>query len=115
MSKFCLVMKIADAIVSVTCESIYIRNYSLDMSKEANYEANALFILNIIFGVCTIIIELSTIFVRRAILRKIDDEDVIDGEQQELHINALPKKDEGGIVNEAHKHSHQDHGHGQGQ
>ena len=108
-------MKIADAIVSVTCESIYIRNYSLDMSKEANYEANALFILNIIFGVCTIIIELSTIFVRRAILRKIDDEDVIDGEQQELHNNALPKKDEGGIVNEAHKHSHQDHGHGQGQ
>ena len=79
--KFCLIMKIADAIVSVTCESIYIRNYSLDTSKEANYEANALFILNIIFGVCTIIIELSTIFVRRAILRKIDDEDVIDGEQ----------------------------------
>ena len=82
MLKFCLIMKIADAIVSVTCESIYIRNYSLDTSKEANYEANALFILNIIFGVCTIIIELSTIFVRRAILRKIDDE---DGEQQELH------------------------------
>ena len=35
--KFCLIMKIADDIVSVTCESIYIRNHSLDTSKCTGY------------------------------------------------------------------------------
>ena len=85
--QYILSIKTAELISSVICECIYIGF----CSKDATISARVYFYINIVFGVCTIIYALSTIFVRRTILENVvEDPDEASQEGSSLENTRTP-------------------------
>ena len=73
LMNFCLVIKTVETFVSVVCDVIYLSLYGDDGASSIQRQTQSLFIINIIFGVATIVMDLLVLCVRRGMLAELKD------------------------------------------
>jgi hypothetical protein len=72
----CLTIKIVETTISVVCDVIYLTFYgdSDSVTRVQEQQTQALFVLNIIFGVATAVMDLLVLCVRRGVLAELKEE-----------------------------------------
>jgi alpha-tubulin suppressor-like RCC1 family protein len=96
----CLTIKTVETTISVICDIAYLSLYgdSKSSPSEQEQQTQALFVLNIIFGVSTIVMDLLVLFVRRGVLTEVKDEtSSAVGTTSEGRNGRGPKRNSGGL------------------
>jgi hypothetical protein len=84
--KICLVIKTAQSIISTACEVRFLTYYSNTNGPTTSPEAQALFYLNIIFGVFTVIFDLLVLCMRGGVLSNMQHETAMSARAERKSI-----------------------------